>query len=67
LAFGRVRDMITELKVANLAIVRGDRLLFEGLDFSLTAGQAMSVTGRNGAGKTSLLRAIAGFLRPAQG
>ena len=59
--------MISELKVENLAIVRGDRLLFEGLNFALEAGQAMSVTGRNGAGKTSLLRAIAGFLRPAQG
>lgn len=59
--------MIAELKIENLGIVRGDRLLFEGLDFTLTAGQAMSVTGRNGAGKTSLLRAIAGFLRPAQG
>ena len=59
--------MIAELKVENLAIVRGDRLLFEGLNFALKAGQAMSLVGRNGAGKTSLLRAIAGFLRPAQG
>jgi heme exporter protein A len=59
--------MIAEVQVENLAIVRGDRLLFEGLDFTLEAGQAMSLTGRNGAGKTSLLRAIAGFLRPAEG
>ena len=59
--------MIAELKVENLAIVRGDRLLFEGLDFALRSGQAMSLIGRNGAGKTSLLRAIAGFLRPAAG
>jgi len=59
--------MIREVQVENLAIVRGDRLLFEGLNFTLKAGQAMSLTGRNGAGKTSLLRAIAGFLRPAEG
>ena len=59
--------MIKALRVENLAIVRGDKLLFEGLDFALTAGQAMSLTGRNGAGKTSLLRAIAGLLRPAAG
>ncbi len=59
--------MIREVQIENLAIVRGDRLLFEGLNFSLKAGQAMSLTGRNGAGKTSLLRAIAGFLRPAEG
>jgi heme exporter protein A len=59
--------MIREVQVENLAIVRGDRLLFEGLNFTLKSGQAMSLTGRNGAGKTSLLRAIAGFLRPAEG
>ncbi len=59
--------MIRQVQVENLAIVRGDRLLFEGLNFSLQSGQAMSLTGRNGAGKTSLLRAIAGFLRPAEG
>lgn len=59
--------MIGALKVEDLAIVRGDRLLFEGLSFGLQAGQAMSLTGKNGAGKTSLLRAIAGFLRPQAG
>ena len=59
--------MIRRLEGQNLAIVRGDRLLFEGLSFTLQAGQAMSLVGRNGAGKTSLLRAIAGFLRPASG
>ncbi len=59
--------MIRALRVENLAIVRGDRLLFEGLSFALQSGQAMSLVGKNGAGKTSLLRAIAGFLRPAAG
>ena len=59
--------MIDRLQVRDLAIVRGDRLLFEALNFELRAGQAMSLVGRNGAGKTSLLRAIAGFLRPAAG
>ena len=59
--------MIRQVAVENLAIVRGDRLLFQGLNFTLAAGQAISLTGRNGAGKTSLLRAIAGFLRPHAG
>ena len=59
--------MIRSLKVEHLAVVRGDRLLFEGLGFALQAGQAMSLVGKNGAGKTSLLRAIAGFLRPQAG
>jgi heme exporter protein A len=59
--------MIDRLKVQDLALARGDRLLFEGLDLELGAGQALSLVGRNGAGKTSLLRAIAGFLRPLAG
>jgi heme exporter protein A len=59
--------MIRGVKVDDLSLVRGDRLLFQGLSFSLQAGQAISLVGRNGAGKTSLLRAIAGFLRPFEG
>jgi heme exporter protein A len=59
--------MIRAVRAENLAIARGDRLLFEGLSFTVSAGQALSLTGRNGAGKTSLLRAIAGLLRPAEG
>lgn len=59
--------MIRRLQIEDLAIVRGDRLLFEGLSFAVAAGQAVSLVGRNGAGKTSLLRAVAGFLRPAAG
>jgi heme exporter protein A len=59
--------MITRVEVEKLAIARGDRLLFQALDFTVSAGQAISLVGRNGAGKTSLLRAIAGFLRPLSG
>jgi heme exporter protein A len=59
--------MIRRVRVEDLAIVRGERLLFQGLNFSLDAGQAISLVGRNGAGKTSLIRAIAGFLRPLSG
>ena len=59
--------MIRQVKVDNLSLMRGDRLLFRGLSFALGAGQAISLVGRNGAGKTSLLRAIAGFIRPLEG
>jgi len=59
--------MISALTVENLACVRGDRKLFDGLDFRVQAGQALAVEGANGAGKTSLLRLIAGFLAPAAG
>jgi len=50
-----------------LALVRGGRLLFQGLGFAVGAGEALAVTGPNGAGKSSLLRLIAGFLKPAEG
>lgn len=59
--------MISAVAVEGLAIRRGERLLFEGLDLTVGAGEAVALTGRNGAGKTSLLRAIAGLLRPAAG
>lgn len=59
--------MIEQLTVENLALSRGDRRLFEGFGLSLQAGEAIALTGANGAGKTSLLRAIAGLIRPVAG
>lgn len=59
--------MISSLTAEKLACMRGDKRLFEGLNFRVTAGQALAVEGANGAGKTSLLRLIAGFLAPAAG
>jgi len=59
--------MISSLTAENLALVRGDRTLFEGLSFRVGAGQALAVEGANGAGKSSLLRLIAGFLAPKAG
>ncbi len=55
------------LHASGLALVRGGRLLFEGLNFDLHAGGALVVTGPNGAGKSSLLRLVAGLLEPAAG
>ena len=47
--------------------VRGGREVFAGLDFEASGGEALALVGRNGAGKTSLLRLIAGLLAPAGG
>lgn len=53
--------MIDGLKLRGVAVRRGGRRLFAGLFLALGPGEACALTGANGAGKTSLLRAIAGL------
>jgi len=55
------------LQAHDLECVRGERSLFHGLALELAAGQCLHVAGENGAGKTSLLRILAGLLAPEQG
>ncbi len=50
-----------------LDCVRGDRVVFTGVSFALEPGAALVLTGANGTGKSSLLRLIAGLLKPAGG
>lgn len=50
-----------------LSCVRGERKVFEGLDFTLDAGDMLVLVGPNGSGKSSLLRLMAGLARPAAG
>ena len=50
-----------------VSLVRGGRLLVEGLDFHLDAGEALHITGPNGSGKSSLIRLVAGLLRASAG
>jgi heme exporter protein A len=58
-----------EMQLSGHAVtcVRGGRQVFAGLDFAAVSGEAVAVVGRNGSGKTSLLRLIAGLLVPAGG
>ena len=56
-----------QLSAEYLRCVRGGREIFAGLDLSVAGGEALAITGGNGAGKTSLLRMIAGLLSPAGG
>lgn len=55
------------IAVDGLTLSRGERVLFRDLSFSAVSGEVLALTGANGAGKTSLLRALAGFLRPDAG
>lgn len=45
-----------------VSCVRGGRKLYDGLSFSLAEGELLLLSGANGAGKTSLLRQVAGLL-----
>jgi heme exporter protein A len=55
------------LEVDGLALIRGGRLLFEGLSFRLEPGGAAVIRGPNGVGKSSLMRVAAGLLRASDG
>ena len=55
------------LSGTGLKCIRGGRQVFAGLDFTVASGEALVVTGRNGAGKSSLLRLIAGLIPHAEG
>ena len=55
------------LAAHDLACRRGDRLLFKGVGFELHQGDALQLAGPNGIGKSSLMRILAGLLRPYSG
>jgi heme exporter protein A len=50
-----------------LQCIRDDRVLFEDLCFGVNPGEALVLEGRNGSGKTSLLRILCGIRLPEQG
>jgi heme exporter protein A len=55
------------LQGTDLSCIRDDRVLFEGLSFELASGQILLLEGKNGSGKTSLLRILCGFREPDAG
>lgn len=58
---------VPTLAARTLAAQRGDRLLFRHLDLVIEPGQVVWLRGRNGRGKTTLLRIMAGLSSPAEG
>lgn len=71
----QVHDVPTErqpfapfsIEAVDLACRRGGRLIFSDLSLSLGNGEAIALTGRNGAGKSSLIAILCGRLRPEAG
>jgi len=61
------RKPIYKLQGTDLSCIRDDRVLFEGLAFELVSGQVLLLEGKNGSGKTSLLRILCGFREPDAG
>ncbi len=55
------------LQVEQLSISVGDKTLFSGIDFVIDQGQKVALLARNGAGKSTMLNIIAGFLQPDEG
>jgi ABC-type branched-subunit amino acid transport system ATPase component len=55
------------LVVENLSVHYGDAVALSGVSFSIGAGRALAVLGANGAGKSSLARAVSGLVRPSDG
>ena len=55
------------VRATGLVVLRGDRLVLDGIDLALAPGAALLLTGRNGAGKSTLLRTLAGLCPLAAG
>jgi len=59
--------MVDKLEVKNLTISFSDKTIIDDVSFNLTAGHIGCLLGASGCGKTTLLRAIAGFEQPVDG
>ena len=55
------------LDIHNLHTNYGSSLIIQGIDMSVRDGEVFGIFGRNGVGKTTLLKAVAGWVKPTQG
>lgn len=56
-----------KLTIKNLACKRGSNIVFDKISFEIKSGQTFLFKGSNGSGKTSLIRTIAGLIKPHEG
>ena len=59
--------MSAMLKIENLDVFYGDAQALDGVSLEIEEGAIVAIVGANGAGKTSLIRTIAGMLKPVRG
>jgi iron complex transport system ATP-binding protein len=55
------------IEFRNVRFTRGERAIFDDLSFSIEGGKMTALVGPNGVGKTTLLKIVAGLLRPTAG
>jgi urea transport system ATP-binding protein len=55
------------LQIENLSVSHGETLILRGVSLEVRAGELVCLMGRNGVGKTTLLKSIMGLLRPGAG
>ena len=60
-------ETINTFSVTDLSVSRGDRPVFRGLGFDLSAGALLKLVGPNGSGKSTLLKSLAGLIDCEQG
>ena len=61
----KLGNKVVDLK--NIGITLGEKNLFEGLIFSFEPGRKLGIVGKNGVGKTTLLKMILGNIQPTSG
>lgn len=60
-------DAESALEASRLGCLRGDTHLFRHLSFKVAPGEWVHIVGRNGVGKTTLLRMLTGIVQPDRG
>ena len=55
------------LDVGSLGKKYGSRWIFRGIEMSVQTGHVLAITGRNGRGKSTLVKTLAGLIEPAEG
>jgi len=56
-----------KIEIKNIGKYFGERKIFSNINFDISSGSSVSITGPNGSGKTTLMRIISGLLNPTEG